>query len=242
MTIPASMPSSGGFSATCWSLVLNASGAGAGGDGALDELCRRYRHPVYAYLRHAGHQPQAARDITRTFFADLIASPLAGLAHARRQRFRDFLLQRLRGFLDADWRELPGTNALAWAPDVDELEARDQRDNPPEAAPVDAFQRSFAAEVMARALARLGDEARAAGHGAMYEALLPHLTRDPSPAGYAALAAALGQRPLALIVALKRLRQRFRELVGRELSDTVGSAADLADEQKTLHGFFSAGG
>lgn len=242
MTIAASSEANDGFSGTCWSLVLNHGEGSAGGGDALGELCRRYGYPVYAYLRHAGQPAQVAEDIARTFLSHLVAHPPAELAQARQQRFRDFLLQRLRDFLDTDWRELPDGEALAWAPGLEELEARERRDNPPGTAPVEAFQRSFAAEVMARALARLGEEARGSGHRAMYDALLPYLTREPSPAEYSTLAGRLGQRPLALIVALKRLRQRFRELVGRELSDTVGSAADLADEQKTLHGLFSAGG
>jgi hypothetical protein len=35
-------------------------------------------------------------------------------------------------------------------------------------------------------------------------------------------------------MALKRLRQRFRELVREELADTVTSADELAAEQQTL--------
>jgi hypothetical protein len=42
-----------------------------------------------------------------------------------------------------------------------------------------------------------------------------------------------------LIVALKRLRQRFRELVGQELADTVTSTEDLASEQAALHAVLS---
>jgi RNA polymerase sigma-70 factor (ECF subfamily) len=238
----ASSQANDGFSGTCWSLVLNRGEGSTGGGDALGELCQRYGYPVYAYLRHAGQPPQAAQDIARTFLSDLVAHPPAELAQARQQRFRDFLLQRLRDFLDADWRELPDGETLAWASGLEELEARQRLDNPPGTQPAAAFQRSFAAEVMARALARLGEEARGSGHHAMYDALLPYLTREPSPAEYAALADRLGQRPLALIVALKRLRQRFRELAGRELSDTVGSAADLVDEQRTPHGLFRSGG
>ncbi len=52
---------------------------------------------------------------------------------------------------------------------------------------------------------------------------------------YEALAQRLNSRPLALVVALKRLRQRFRELVGEELVDTVTSAEELATEQSALH-------
>jgi hypothetical protein len=36
------------------------------------------------------------------------------------------------------------------------------------------------------------------------------------------------------VVALKRLRQRFRELASEELTDTVATADDLASEQDAL--------
>jgi hypothetical protein len=39
---------------------------------------------------------------------------------------------------------------------------------------------------------------------------------------------------VTLILALKRLRQRLRELAALELSDTVSSADDLAGEQEAL--------
>jgi hypothetical protein len=48
------------------------------------------------------------------------------------------------------------------------------------------------------------------------------------------MSAALRKPALALVHALKRLRQRFRELAGQELSDTVTSAEDLAREQAAL--------
>ena len=69
----------------------------------------------------------------------------------------------------------------------------------------------------------------------MYDALQPYLDSDPGPGEYEALAQHLKSRPLALVVALKRLRQRFRELVGEELADTVTSAEELATEQSALH-------
>ena len=69
----------------------------------------------------------------------------------------------------------------------------------------------------------------------MFEALEPFLGNDPQAGVYEAIARQLTIRPLALVVALKRLRQRFRELVGEELADTVTSPDDLAAEQQALH-------
>lgn len=205
---------------------------------ALGELCARYWYPVYAHVRCSGYAPALAQDIARSFFGELLRDPFVQRSTPP-QRFRDFLLDRLRGFLTGDWRDLREVAFTLPAPAVDELETRYRTDIDPACDPVQAYQRGFACEVIARALDRLREEARQTGHADMYAALSPYFTVEPSPDDYAAMAQSLGQRPLALIVALKRLRQRFRELAGRELSDTVESAADLADEQRTLHGFLS---
>ena len=234
MMMSVSSQSSPGLPTTCWSLVVHCDPSHDTRAAALGELCQRYWYPVYAYLRHSGHAPEIAQDITRAFLADLLREPPAATSQLPRPRFRDFLLERLRGFLAADWRDLPVADATLPEPAVAELEARNRLDHAQGTAPVDAYQRSFAAEIIARALARLHDEARQSDHLDMLDALLPYLTAQPAPGDYEAIARRLGQRPLALIVALKRLRQRFRELVGRELSDTVDSPADLIEEQRTL--------
>jgi RNA polymerase sigma-70 factor (ECF subfamily) len=76
----------------------------------------------------------------------------------------------------------------------------------------------------------------------MCEALEPFLARDPLPGQYDELGRKLGVRPLALVLALKRLRQRFRELVREELADTVASAEELAAEQEALLAVLDRGG
>jgi hypothetical protein len=68
----------------------------------------------------------------------------------------------------------------------------------------------------------------------MYKALEPYLARDPSASQYEAMAARLNIRQLTLVLALKRLRQRLREMAAEELSDTVTTADDLAREQDAL--------
>jgi hypothetical protein len=57
---------------------------------------------------------------------------------------------------------------------------------------------------------------------------------DPAPGQFEELARQLGIRPMATVVALKRLRQRFRELADSELAETVASASDLAAERAAL--------
>lgn len=89
------------FATTHWSLV---QAAGQTGDGsaartALEELCRIYWYPVYAYVRRWGHEPEDARDLTQDFFAQLIRDHTVAAADPGRGRFRSFLLGVLKRFL-----------------------------------------------------------------------------------------------------------------------------------------------
>jgi hypothetical protein len=224
------------FATTRWSVVMQLATTDSGGaQVALTELAQRYWYPSYAYVRRCGHPASIAEEITRTFLWHLLSRFSDADACPPRGHFRRFLLDELNNFLAADWRNSGDDTAEQMslvAPD--ELETRYQRDNTRASSPDAAFQRSFALEVLARAMRRLRAEAEQTGHKAMFEALSVYLTHDPGPGDYQAIAATLKKPPLALVVALKRLRQRLRELAGQELSDTVTSAKDLASEQAAL--------
>lgn len=224
------------FANTRWSMVMQqASGDSPEASRALDELAQRYWYPVYAYVRRCGHAPAIAQDITRTFLHRLITKFRRNHEQPPHGHFRKFLLAELNTFLGGDWCEAIGedtSNALAPPPD---LEKRNQHDNAEAASPEQAYQRSFAFEILSRALRRLQAEARQTGHADMFDALQPYLSRDPVTGEYEEIAKRLHSPPLALVLALKRLRQRFRELAGQELADTVTSPEDLANEQAALH-------
>src|SRR5689334_10308737 len=60
----------GTFPSTHWSVVLAAGeSAGAAAASALEELCRNYWQPVYAFIRRSGATPEDSRDLTQGFFA-----------------------------------------------------------------------------------------------------------------------------------------------------------------------------
>ena len=120
-------------------------------------------------------------------------------------------------------------------PPLAQLEARRQREGDSGGSPEFALRRGFALEVIAQAMRRIEDEAREAGRLPMFAALQPYLSSEPVPGIYADLAQRLDVSPLFLSLALKRLRERFRELVDDELAQTVASAAALDDERRSLH-------
>ncbi|MCE5232126.1 MAG: hypothetical protein ABFC67_08765 [Mizugakiibacter sp.] len=216
-TVPSSADAA--FATTRWSL---ASARSDSAREALNALCLRYRYPVYAYLRRRGQAPNAAQDTTRAFFEQLAHARPGGAEWAAR-RFREFLFARLCDFLGGGQR----------AP-AEDTQARARGEACAADDPARAFERGFALAVLTRGLRHLRDEASESGHLEMFDALEPYLAREPAVGALEAASARLGARPLALALALCRLRQRFRELCDAELADTVRGAPDLAAERRTL--------
>jgi hypothetical protein len=215
---------------TQWSLVFNGAGDPAPCQEALAELCLRFGYPVYAYLRRCGHAPIASASVLHGFFHHLAAPlPPDGVLPPS---FRRWLLEDLHRFLahPEHFDDLLTVARLSPA----ELERRYVAEATTAIAPEAAFHRDFAREVLARAQQRLLNEAAQAGRQSLYEHLSPYLAREPAQGTYEVLAGTLGSRPLALVTAVKRLRQRFRELVDAELAETVAGADDLPGERLAL--------
>ena len=223
------------FATTRWSVVMQLAATDSpDANAALVELAQRYWYPVYAYVRRCGHLPAIAEEITRSFLRFLITQFHNSDIRPPQGHFRRFLLIELNRFLGRDWREVMAESEDGMLRAPNDLELRNQRDNANAISPDAAYQRSFALEVLARAVRRLQAEAKQTGHVEMFDALSAYLTKDPGPGEYQVMTGKLNVPPLALVVALKRLRQRLRELAGQELSDTVTSAEDLATEQAAL--------
>jgi len=202
---------------------------------ALVELCVRYWYPIYAYLRRAGRSPASAQEITRSFLQHLFRHFRDGGTSLAQGRFRHYLLARLRAFLE---NEQPVATVAEVVAELIEpppdLEQRYERDNDRTQSPEQAYQLGFALELLARACERLREEAGQTGRLDMYDALQPYLAIDLPAAEADDLGRRFGTRTVVLAVALRRLRQRFRELIDTELADTVASADELLAEQHAL--------
>src|SRR5438034_8878217 len=85
------------FATTHWSVVLAAGDSSASAaQPALEQLCRAYWYPLYAFVRRIGHAPADAQDLTQGFFAYLLAHHLVARADPQAGRFRSFLLASLK--------------------------------------------------------------------------------------------------------------------------------------------------
>jgi RNA polymerase sigma-70 factor (ECF subfamily) len=222
------------FMTTRWSMVMQLAATESGNArNALGELARRYWYPVYVYIRRCGHPRAGATDLARRFLQQLMGDVSGESGQAAYGHYRSYLLARLNTFLAGE----QSAAASAIGEDLDmptDLEERYQQDHVDALSPEQSYQRAFALQVLHRTLRRLRNEASQTGHVDMYDQLEPFLAREPGPGEYEMVATRLRNRPLTLVVALKRLRQRFRELAADELVDTVATAADLATEQEAL--------
>ena len=92
------------FATTHWSVVLAASQSNdAQASEALEQLCRTYWYPLYAYVRRRGYKPEDAEDLTQEFFARFLAGNYLARVDRRRAKFRSYLLGALNHFLADAW-------------------------------------------------------------------------------------------------------------------------------------------
>src|SRR5258706_15268132 len=152
------------FQTTQWSVILKTRAGEGEGRAALERLCNAYRNPVLAYLRRHSASREEAEDLTQGFFLEFIDGRLAASADPARGRFRTYLLAAVRHYLSnarahAGALKRGGREQLVALADSDELETRADPNESPER----TFERTWALTVLARAEARLRQEAAAAG-------------------------------------------------------------------------------
>jgi RNA polymerase sigma-70 factor (ECF subfamily) len=231
----------GEFANTHWSVILAAAETSTpGADEALEELCRTYWRPVYAYVRRQGHNPDDARDLTQEFFAQFLERKRVKLADPVRGRFRSFLIALLKNFLTTEWRrgQAQKRGGGHWLIPLEEQQEAETHLSgepaDPATTPDRAFERRWAILLLDQVLARLRAEYAATGREDHFDALKVLVWGDSGTASQAEVAARLGISPNALGVTVHRLRRRFGELLREQLAQTVPSRAEIDDELRHL--------
>lgn len=227
------------FATTHWSVVLSAGqGGSSAADEALEQLCRAYWFPLYAYVRQRGYNPEDAQDLTQAFFLRLLERDLLADLKPAGAKFRSFLLSALKNHLAGEWVRARaakrGGFQVVLSLDALDPETRYSQEPADPKAPELAFDRRWAEAVLDQALERLRTEQTLEGKGTLFEALAGTLTGDLPTQPYAALAAQLGASEAAVKMAAHRLRKRYGELLRFEVANTVSTAAEVQEELRCL--------
>ncbi len=227
----------GAFRTTRWSLVLSLRSPDARA-GALEELCQQYWFPLYLFARRRGLAPDEAADATQALFAQLLEREDLERVDPAKGSLRSYLKGAMAHALnDARRREerlKRGGGARIVSIDAEDGERRLASEPASDASPERAFERSWATQLVRRALERLRAEAVQAGDEQVFEVLAPALVGESERGAHARHAEQLGRTEGAVRVALHRLRRRCRELIEHEVRQTLAEGGSLEEELARL--------
>jgi RNA polymerase sigma factor (sigma-70 family) len=226
------------FTTTHWSVVLAAGHREpARARAALATLCQTYWYPLYAYVRHHGHSPHDAQDLTQAFFAHLLEKNVFGNILRGGGKFRSYLLASLNHFLVDEWKKARAQKrgaGLVLSLDAEEAETRFGREPAHTVTPEKLFEQNWAVALLNSVYERLRLEYEADGKTRLFEELKFCLTGERSSIPYAELAERLNLTESAVKVTVHRLRRRYREVLREEVAHSVASEDEIEDELRSL--------
>jgi RNA polymerase sigma-70 factor (ECF subfamily) len=231
------------FATTHWTVVLTAGRRHTPqSDSALEQLCRTYWFPLYAYVRRRGEAKADAEDLTQAFFTRLLEKNfLAGL-EAERGKFRAFLLAALKHFLANEWdkarAQKRGGGEVPLSLDWQTADTKFQVAATNEPSPDRAFDREWALALLGRVIERLQAESETEGKGKVFAQLKSFLMAGQGESAQAEVAKALGMEEGAVRVAIHRLRKRYRQLLRDEIANTLSDPKMVDEEMRALFGAF----
>lgn len=228
-------PPAAGFPTTHWSCVLRAGDpADQLSRDALEQLCRDYWYPLYAFSRRQGLDGEQASDLVQGFLADLIERRDLAKADPSRGRFRSFLRTACANFLshcrDHDRAEKRGGGRVPVSIDLQDAEGRYINEPAHQLTAERLFERRWTMVLLERVLARLESEANRVRKSELFYTLRPLLEGNDLSQSYQQIGETLNMSEGAVKVAAHRLRSRYRQLLREEVGRTVADPAEIDEE------------
>ena len=227
------------FATTHWSAVFAAGhGSSTSAAEALDELCRTYWYPLYAYARRTGSPPEDAEDLTQGFFQHLLECRLVDSADAAKGRFRSYLLRSFCNFKATEHaraaRQKRGGGQTILSLDAAGAEAKFGRDLSDTSNPELLYERNWALAVLDGAMLQMEREFATSGREQVFRVLRPYLQGDENVPSHAVAARELATTEATVGVMVYRLRRRYREVLNGVVLRTVSSPAEVEEELRHL--------
>lgn len=234
------------FVTTRWTVVLAAAGRSTPeADRALEEICRVYWFPLYAYIRRRGHSAEDAEDLTQEFFRQLLEHRWIEEVDREKGKLRAFLITALKRFMAKEWRKAAaqkrGGGQRTLSIDTGIVEGRYASAGTPGMDAEALFDREWALTLLDLTVSRIENEYAGAGKAKQFGCLKNGLVMTHQSIDYPKLAAELDMNEGAVRVAVHRMRKRFRELYRAEIAQTLPSGADLDEELRHLSASLARG-
>ncbi len=230
----------GQFPTTRWSVIASAR---AGNERGLERLCEGYHLPVLAFFKEAGFSEHDAKDLTQSFFADILRRNYLKNYSRGEARFRTFLIHSLKHHL---CDQLDKANALKrgggrMTVSIHEEDALGQpriQPRDPSPNPEQVFVREWVSTLVAKAFAQVERECDRSARRALLTELEPVLHRDQDAPSYREIARRLGSTEGAVKAAAKRIRDRLQWLIRDQIKRTLRDESECDAEIRDLIGFF----
>lgn len=228
------------FPTTHWSIVLEA-GIEESPDSrtALAKLCEAYWYPVYARIRRVENNIDAAKDLTQSFFYELLEKRSFSTADPERGRFRSYLTVLLNRFMSHQRRSEQalkrGGGVLEIDLDFESAESRFRNEPADTETPETLFEKAWARTIVTRAMERFRDGLNGDSDVQRFHRLEPFLTGGTSGQDrYRQVAGELGTTEAAVKTAVYRMRRKFGTHLRAEVAETVGDPGLVDSELRHL--------
>jgi RNA polymerase sigma factor (sigma-70 family) len=227
------------FATTHWSVVAQSALTDVPeAANALAQLCEVYWPPIYSFIRRRGYAPPDAQDLTQAFFAFFLRTKAFARTDPLQGKFRSFLLASVKNFLADTWdreqaiRRGGGYQIVSLDQETAEsfYDAASASDSTAER----LFELRWAKSLTAGALNSLRAELQAEGKIKLFEQLKDFLIGSTVLPSYDEASARMGLPRATVKTHVHRLRQRYREIVRREVARTVSSPHEIDEELRYL--------
>jgi len=185
-------------------------------------------------MRHQGHDVAEAQSVTQEFFARLLERDYPARYDQQPNKFRSFLLAFVKHFLSGQ-RGKAGAQKRGGSQTLLSLDAVEGEEGYvsealDELTPEQIFERRGVQTLLQRAFDRLAAEYIRVDTAALFEALKDFQPRQSGSLTYAQIGAGLGTIETAVKSAMRRLRQRHREILREEIAQRVTAAREVGEE------------
>ena len=223
------MNSSPSFGTTLWTLLEREQATG----NAEQWFCEQYRAPVLAWFRE--RYPHEAEDLCQEFFEkQVVRGKLVSRAQRSRGSLRALLRVALVRFAIKHHRHAKSQRRGGHVQHVSvEAHAESLSDQGTEAPDV-LFDRLWAADILAKALAVTETYYHRKGRPRLFHALRPLLDGTDPQYSRSAVAHDLCLSPRELTMALHRLRERIGTNLYREVVQSVSQTDSVQEEWAAL--------